>query len=71
MSITSIVVQSDNGTTDKKERDYVGWSGVLLLLYASKQLPHNHMRMRTSSNARKPDLKINITSTVSNVIVLS
>ena len=48
---------------NSKERDYIGWSGMLLLLYASKQEPHACMRMRTCSNVGKPDLDI-IASTV-------
>ena len=48
---------------NSKERDYIGWSDVLLLLYASNQRPHDCMRMCTCLNARKPDLEI-IASTI-------
>ena len=48
---------------NSKERDYIGWSGVLLLLYALKTVTSCLMRMHTCSDAGKPDLEI-FTSTV-------
>ena len=50
------------------ERDYIGWSGVLLLLYTLKQRPRACMRMCTCSNAGKPDLEI-IASTINRLVM--
>ena len=53
---------------NNKEKDYIGWSGVLLLLYTSKQLPRVCMRMRTCSSAGKPGFVI-IASTVNKLVM--
>ena len=53
---------------NSKERDYIGWSSVLVLLYASKQGPRACMCMYNCSNAGKPDLQITA-STVNRLVM--